>query len=115
MSSLLTHELRQMSGFSSKPLFNINIFTPKPGRLDDFIRAQLDGVPRLGEIPGLTESRVFRAEDASRAIIMAGFASVDAHREFQNGAAFQEERARLRPLIEATQAGFYRLVHERDR
>jgi hypothetical protein len=46
---------------------------------------------------------------------MAGFASVDAHREFQNGAAFQEERARLRPLIEATQAGFYRLVHERDR
>jgi heme-degrading monooxygenase HmoA len=108
-------ELHQMSGFSSKPLFNINIFTPKPGRLDDFIGAQLDAVPRLGDISGLSESRLFRAEDGSRAILMACFASVEAHREFQNGAAFQEERAKLRPLLEATQAGFYRLVHERDR
>jgi heme-degrading monooxygenase HmoA len=108
-------ELRQMSGFSSKPLFNINIFTPQPGRLDDFIRAQLDAVPRLGAIGGLTESRLFRAEDGSRAIIMAGFASIETHREFQNSAAFQEERAKLRPLLEATQSGFFRLVHERDR
>jgi heme-degrading monooxygenase HmoA len=108
-------ELHLMSGFSSKPLFNINIFTPQPGRLDDFIRAQLDAVPRLGDINGLTESRLFRAEDGSHAIIMAGFESVEAHREFQNSAAFQEERAKLRPLLEATQAGFFRLVHERDR
>jgi heme-degrading monooxygenase HmoA len=104
-----------MSGFSSKPLFNINIFTPKPGRLDDFIGAQLDAVPRLGEISGLTQSRWFRAEDGSRAIIMAGFESVDAHREFQNSAAFQDVRARLRPLIETNQAGFFRLIYERDR
>ncbi len=103
-----------MSGFSSKPLFNINIFTPKPGRLDDFIGAQFDAVPRLGEIRGLTQSRWFRAEDGSRAIIMAGFESIEAHREFQNSATFQEERAKLRPLIETNQAGFFRLVHERD-
>ena len=46
---------------------------------------------------------------------MAGFQSVEAHREFQNSAAFQEERARLRTLLEATQAGFFRFVHKRDR
>ena len=104
-----------MSLFDSKPLFHINGFTPKPGRLDDFITAQLEGVPRLGEIRGLNESRFYRAEDGSRAMILAGFDSVEAHRAFQNSAAFQTERARLLPLIESTEPGFYRLIHNRGR
>jgi heme-degrading monooxygenase HmoA len=104
-----------MSAFDSKPLFHVNVFTPKPGCLDDFIMAQLAAVPRLGPIPGLNESRLYRAEDGSRAMIMAGFDSVEAHREFQNSAAFQAERARLLPLIEQVDRGFYRLIHERDR
>jgi heme-degrading monooxygenase HmoA len=108
-------ELRPMSAFDSKPLFHINIFTPKPGRLDDFITAQLEGVPRLGEVRGLGESRFYRAEDGSRAMIMAGFDSVEAHRAFLNSAAFQAERARLLPLIESTEPGFYRLIHDRNR
>ena len=104
-----------MSDFSSKPLFNINIFTPKPGRLDDFIRAQLDGVPRLGEVRGLTESRFYRAEDGSNAVLISGFESIEAFRDFQQSAAFQEVRANLLPLIERAQPGFYRLIHERAR
>ena len=102
-----------MSDFASKPLFNINIFTPKPGRLDDFLAAQLDGLPRLGDIRGLTQSRTFRAEDGSRAILVSGFDSLEAFRDFQNGAAFQAERARLTPLLERAEPGFYRLVQER--
>jgi heme-degrading monooxygenase HmoA len=104
-----------MSAFDSKPLFNINILTPKPGRLDDFITAQLEGVARLGDIRGLNESRLYRAEDGSRAMIVAGFDSVEAYREFFNGAAFQAERAKLLPLIESSSPGFYRLIRERSR
>jgi heme-degrading monooxygenase HmoA len=103
-----------MPDFSSRPLFHINIFTPRLGRLDDFIHAQIDGVARLGDIPGLGESRLFCSEDGSHAIIMARFESVEAHGEFQNSAAFQQQRARLRPLVEATQARFYRLVNQRE-
>jgi heme-degrading monooxygenase HmoA len=108
-------ERHPTSAFDSKPLFHINVFTPKPGRLDDFIMAQREGVARLGEIRGLSESRFYRAEDGSRAILIAGFDSVEAHRAFLNSAAFQAERARLLPLIESTEPGFYRLIHDRNR
>jgi heme-degrading monooxygenase HmoA len=107
-------ELSRMSSTTPKSLFNINILTPKPGRLDEFLAAQLEGVPRLGDVCGLTESRLLRSEDGSRAIIMAGFESIEAHREFQNSAEFQAERAKLLPLIESVDARFYRLIHERE-
>jgi len=106
-------ELHPMSAFGTKSLFHINVFTPKPGRLDDFITVQLEGVTRLGEVRGLSESRLYRAEDGSRAMIVAGFDSVEAHREFLNSAAFQAERAKLLPLIESTAPGCYRLIHDR--
>ncbi|HEY4146640.1 antibiotic biosynthesis monooxygenase family protein [Pinirhizobacter sp.] len=101
-----------MSTFDSKPLFSINVFTPKPGRLDDFIAAQLDAVPRFGGVDGLSESRLYRAEDGSRAILVARFESIDAFHKLQNRPAFQAERARLLPLLEGTQPGFYRLIRE---
>ena len=101
------------SPFADKPLFNISIFTPKPGRLDDFLAAQLAGLPRLGAIRGLNQSRTFRAENGSRAVLMSGFDSLEAFRDFQNGAPFQAERARLLPLLEKAEPGFFRLVQDR--
>ena len=68
---------------------------------------------RLGQIPGLNESRLYRAEDGSRAIVVAGFDSVETFKQFQHGAAFQAERARLQPFLEGAQPAFYRLIDER--
>ena len=70
---------------------------------------------RLGEVRGLTESRFYRAEDGSNAVLISGFESIEAFRDFQQSAAFQDVRANLLPLIERAQPGFYRLVHERAR
>ena len=103
-----------MSSLASKPLFLINIFTPKPGRLDDFLAAQLEGVTRMGEIPGLNASRLYQAEDGSRAILVAGFDSLEAHQAFQDSPVFQAERAKLLPLLEGAQPAFYRLIRDRD-
>jgi hypothetical protein len=103
-----------MSSFNSKPLIHINIFTPKPGRLDDFISSQLEGRANLGEIRGLTTSRLYRAEDGSCAILVAGFDSVEVHEEFKKGPAFQAERARLAPLLDGVQPAFYRLIYDRS-
>jgi heme-degrading monooxygenase HmoA len=102
-----------MSSLTSKPLIHINIFTPKPGRVDDFITSQLEGRPRLGTIRGLNTSRLYRAEDGSRVIVVAEFDSIEAHQEFQKDAAFQAERARLQPLLEGVQPAFYRLIYDR--
>jgi heme-degrading monooxygenase HmoA len=98
---------------SSKPLVNIGIFTPKPGRIDDFIATQLEGRPRLGHIPGLNTSRLYRAEDESRVIIIAGFDTPELFEAFQRSTAFQAEREKLKPLIDAMQPGFYRLIYDR--
>jgi heme-degrading monooxygenase HmoA len=103
-----------MSSFNSKPLVHINILTPKPGRLDDFISSQLEGRPSLAQIRGLSTSRLYRAEDGSRAIVVAGFDCVEAYEEFQKNPAFQAERARLKPLLEGVQAAFYRLIYDRS-
>jgi heme-degrading monooxygenase HmoA len=104
-----------MTDYAFKPLFNINVFTPKPGRIDDFIRRQIDFVDRLGDVRGLTESRLFRAEDESSLVVISGWESAEAFRDFQNSIAFQEERAKLARMIESTRPGFYRLVRERER
>lgn len=98
---------------SSKPLVNIGIFTPKPGRIDDFIATQLEGRPRLGHIPGLLTSRLYRAEDESRVIIIAGFDTPDNFAAFQRSPAFQAEREKLKPLIDSIQPAFYRLIYDR--
>jgi heme-degrading monooxygenase HmoA len=99
---------------SSKPLVNIGIFTPKPGRIDDFIATQMEGRSRLGQIPGLNTSRLYRAEDGSRVIIVAGFDTPEAFEAFQRGAPFQAEREKLRPFIDGMQPGFYRLIYDRS-
>jgi len=107
-------EMFAVSSLISKPLYLINVFTPKPGRIDDFIATQLEGVAQLGDIRGLTASRLFRAEDGTRAIQMAAFESVDAHKQFQQSAEFQALRETLLPLIDRTDPGYFRLVHERS-
>jgi heme-degrading monooxygenase HmoA len=104
-----------MTDYSNKPLFIINVLTTKPGMVDEFIRLQLDGLPRLGPLPGLTESRLFRAEDGTGAVIMSGYESEEAFRAFQESAAFATERAKMAPLVENVRPAFYRLIHERER
>jgi heme-degrading monooxygenase HmoA len=99
----------------SKPLVNIGIFTPKPGRTEDFVATQLEGRERLGDIQGLDTSRLYLAEDGSRAIIIAGFDTTEAFDNFQRSPAFQAEREKLKPLIDSVQPGFYRLIYDRTR
>jgi heme-degrading monooxygenase HmoA len=99
----------------SQRLFNVSVFTPQPGRLDEFLAMQLDAVSRLGEVPGLRESRLFGAEDGSRAIIMAEFDNIASLEAFRDSSAFQAERAKLRELLQGGPDGrLYRLVRERE-
>jgi heme-degrading monooxygenase HmoA len=103
-----------MTDYSDKPLFIINVIKTKPGMVDEFIRRQLDGLPRLGPLPGLTESRLLRAEDGTGVVIMSGYESEEAFRAFQESPEFAAERAKMAPLVENVRPAFYRLVHERE-
>lgn len=46
---------------------------------------------------------------------MSGYESEEAFRAFQRSTAFQNERAKTAPLVEAVRPAFYRLIHERER
>ena len=95
-------------------LAHINVFTPKPGMLDEFIATQLDGASTLGEIPGFRGSRLYRATDGSHAIQIAYFDDEGAHRRFMQTPEFQRQRQKLLPLLEGANPGFYTLVSVRD-
>jgi heme-degrading monooxygenase HmoA len=95
-------------------LAHINIFTPKPGRMDDFINAQLQGLPTLGDIPGSQGSLFYRANDDSHAILIALFEDEASHRRFMETPAFHRHRERLMPLLEGTRPGFYTLTYSRE-
>jgi quinol monooxygenase YgiN len=95
-------------------LAHINIFTPKPGMMDEFINAQLQGLPTLGDIPGSRGSLFYRARDDSHAILIGLFEDEASHRRFMETQAFQRHRERLMPLLEGTRPGFYTLTYFRD-
>jgi hypothetical protein len=70
------------------PLAHINIFTPKPGMMDEFVTVQLQGLASLGDIAGSRGSRMFRANDNRHAILIALFVDEASHRRFMASPAF---------------------------
>ena len=90
----------------------VNVFTPKPGMLDDFIAAQSAGLRRLsGRIPGLRGGRFYRADDGSRAVLVSAFDSETQYGAWTASAEFAEHRARLVPFIERAEAVRYGQVY----
>ncbi|HEY4081177.1 MAG TPA: antibiotic biosynthesis monooxygenase family protein [Burkholderiaceae bacterium] len=94
---------------------HINIFTPKPGMMEAFIQTQIEGLPGLGDVPGLKGSRLYRASDDKAAIQLAFFESEEAHARFRASPAFLQHRDKLLPLLEGTSPGYYQLVRAVDR
>src|SRR5258708_29137857 len=96
-------------------LAHINIFTPKPGMMDDFINAQLQGLPTFGEIPGSRGSLFYRAKDDSHVILISLFEDEAAHRRFMDTPAFHHHRPRLMQLLQGTKPRYYTLSYSPDR
>ena len=94
-------------------LAHINIFTPKPGLMEEFIALQLKGLPALS-VPGSRGSRLYRAKDDRQAILIAYFENEAAHRRFMETPAFHQHRERLLPLLENTTPGYFTLAYSRD-
>ena len=95
------------------PLVVVNVFTPKPGKLEDFLAAQSAGLGRLrGKIPGLRGGRLYRAEDGSRALLVSAFDSQAQLEQWLASAEFAAHRANLVPFVERSEATRYALVYE---
>jgi heme-degrading monooxygenase HmoA len=105
-------EKRHMSA-ETKPVVVINIFTPKPGALDDFLALQTAALPGLrAGATGSRGSRLFRAEDNGKAVMVSVFDTAEDFKRFTESAPLAAHRGKMLQLLERAEAGQYQLVYQ---
>jgi heme-degrading monooxygenase HmoA len=97
---------------SSKSIVWINIFTAKPGKLDELITVQAEELLNFkGKVvPGWISSRWHRSVDNNKAIMITTFESIEFHKSWLEKADFSEHLNKIKHLIEGTEGGYYTLV-----
>lgn len=96
-----------------KPVVNISIIKPKPGKFDEFMALQLAQHQRLrGKVEGLVGGRLFRSADRSTAILVSVFETEEAAWRFREDERFIAHLIEVRPLIESAQPGAYETAYE---
>ncbi len=96
------------------PIVQVTVFTPHEGQLDDFIRRQMEGLPRFGDIPGWHGTRLYRSLDGRTAVLIARFESLEDQQRLSETETFAAHRATLLPLLEGVSSAPYELVYERS-
>jgi quinol monooxygenase YgiN len=100
-----------MTKLTPSRLAHINVFTPKPGLMDEFMAVQLRGLPTLADLAGSRGSWLFRACDDRDAVLVALFDNEASHRRFMRTPEFQQHRERLLPLLQSTGPAYYTLAY----
>ncbi len=91
----------------------VNVFTPKPGRTDDFIAAQTDEYRRLaGRVEGALGNRLHRSLDGVRVVNLAYFQSVPLYDAWRSSALFADHLDRIRDLVDRVEPALYDVVYE---
>jgi len=97
----------------TKPVVVINVFTPKPGALDDFLAVQIAALPGLrAGATGSRGSRLFRAKDNSKAVMVSVFDTAEDFERFTESAPIAAHRAKMLQYLERAEASHYQLVYQ---
>jgi heme-degrading monooxygenase HmoA len=92
----------------------MNVFTPKAGKLDEFLALQTAALPTLTAAPrGARGGRLYRAEDGSKAVLLSVFDSAEDFQRFTSTEAFAAHRRKLFDLLERSEPTRYELVYEK--
>jgi heme-degrading monooxygenase HmoA len=95
------------------PVSFMTVLTPKPGKLAEFLAIQLAQHRLLaGKVPGLRGVRVYRELDEKNVILLAVYDSPGDHKRWMENAALIEHAARIAPLIERTDRGYYKIEYQ---
>jgi heme-degrading monooxygenase HmoA len=97
----------------TKPVVVVNVFTPKPGALDEFLALQVAALPGLrAGATGSRGSRLFRAEDNSKAVMVSVFDTAEDFKRFTESAPIAAHRAKMLQFLERAEAGQYQMVYQ---
>jgi heme-degrading monooxygenase HmoA len=91
----------------------VNLFTPKPGMVDDFISAQTGEYVRLkGQVKGWIGNRLGRAVDGSGQLVnVALFDSMENYNAWRDSKLFADHLDVIRPFVEKSAPGMYELLY----
>jgi heme-degrading monooxygenase HmoA len=97
----------------SGPVVVVNVFTPKPDALDDFLAVQIAALPGLrAGATGARGSRLLRADDGSKAVMVSVFDTAEDFKRFNESAPLAAHRAKMQQFLDRADAGHYQLVYQ---
>jgi heme-degrading monooxygenase HmoA len=97
----------------TKPVVVVNVFTPKPGALDEFLALQIAALPGLrAGASGSRGSRLFRADDNSKAVMVSVFDTAEDFKRFTESAPIAAHRAKMLQFLQRADAGQYQMVYQ---
>lgn len=97
----------------SGPVMLVNLFTPRTGKLDEFVRTQSAEYLRLsGKVKGYLGNRLGKAVDGSNQIVnVAVFDSIENYNAWRASDLFAKHMEIIRPLIEQAAPGMYSIAY----
>jgi len=89
-----------------EPVVNISVIRPREGQFEAFLELQLAQHRRLrGQVRGLRGARLFRSGEGL--VLISVFDTQEDADAFREDPRFTEHMARVRPLIEKSEAGVF--------
>jgi heme-degrading monooxygenase HmoA len=109
-----TDNMSETAGMAEGPVMLVNIFTPKAGMADEFIRAQTAEYVRLrGLVKGHISNRLGRAVDGSNQLVnVALFDTMENYNAWRASTLFSEHLEIIAPLIQESAPGLYAVAYD---
>jgi quinol monooxygenase YgiN len=89
------------------PVTQILFFSIKPGKIDEFLEADRNFLASATLPKALVGSRLYRSADGKSAVRVVQYKSIEAHQEYQQDPALQQQVALLRNFVESATASLY--------
>jgi antibiotic biosynthesis monooxygenase (ABM) superfamily enzyme len=101
---------------SNNSIVWINVFTAKPGKLDELVNIQAEELLNFKDngVPGWISSRWHRSVDSNKAIMITTFEGIEFHKSWLEKTDFSEHLNKIKHLIEGAEGGYYTLVESID-
>ena len=94
-----------------KPVTQINFFSIKPGKIDEFIEAERSYAASTNLPPGVIGSRMYRSLDGKSVVRVSKYESIEAHKDVHQDEALRQHIDRLSPLFESSSPALYEEVY----
>jgi quinol monooxygenase YgiN len=90
-----------------KPVTQVNFFSIKPGKIDEFIETQQSYSASTTRPKGLIGSHTYRSIDGKSAVRLTQYESIEAHEEIHQSESLRQHISALRSLVESSSANLY--------